>query len=156
MDVRGWRKIARIFTNMNWPWRRYGYYLDRRACGAGRRRVWINVKWYRWIQINQQTRCNSFTSLLLGVYVWLNMFRASPRPSSGAYNYTRSLWFYRWREAAGVFLVVVWQDNLPDHDQKRSSLFSPTVKPEAPSAVVCSWWRAGRRPKHVESHVNIK
>jgi len=27
---------------------------------------------------------------------------------------------------------------LPDHDQQRSSRFSPTVKPEAPSAVVCS------------------
>ena len=30
------------------------------------------------IQIIQPTRCNSFTSLLLDVYVWLNMFRASP------------------------------------------------------------------------------
>jgi len=28
--------------------------------------------------------------------------------------------------------------NLADHDQQRSSRFSPTVKPEAPSAVVCS------------------
>jgi hypothetical protein len=28
--------------------------------------------------------------------------------------------------------------NLPDHDQQRFSRFSPTVKPEAPSAVVCS------------------
>jgi hypothetical protein len=36
-----------------------------------------------------------FTNLLPDVYVWLNMFRASPRPSSGAYNCTRSLWFYR-------------------------------------------------------------
>jgi hypothetical protein len=36
------------------------------------------------IQIIQPTRCNSFTSLLLDVYVWVNMFRASPRPSSGA------------------------------------------------------------------------
>ena len=43
-----------------------------------------------------------FRKLLLDVYVWLNMFRASPRPSSGAYNCTRSLWFYRWREAAGA------------------------------------------------------
>jgi hypothetical protein len=59
------------------------------------------------IQIIQPTRYNSFTSLLLDVYVWLNMFRASPRPSSGAYNCTRSLWFYRWREAAGTLLVVV-------------------------------------------------
>ena len=36
------------------------------------------------IQIIQPIRCNSFTSLLLDIYVWLNMFRASPRPSSGA------------------------------------------------------------------------
>jgi len=41
------------------------------------------------IQIIQPMKCNSFTSLLLDVYVWLNMFRASPRPSSGAYNCTR-------------------------------------------------------------------
>jgi hypothetical protein len=60
------------------------------------------------IQINQPTRCNNFTSLL-DVYVWLNMFRASPRPSSAAHNCTRSLWFYRWREAAGALLVVVCQ-----------------------------------------------
>jgi hypothetical protein len=59
------------------------------------------------IQIIQPTRCGSFTSLLLDVYVWLNMFRASHRPSLGAYNCTRSLWFYRWREAAGALLVVV-------------------------------------------------
>jgi len=32
---------------------------------------------------------------------------------------------------------VVWQVNLPDHNQQRSSRFSPTVKPEVPSAVVC-------------------
>jgi hypothetical protein len=59
--------------------------------------VWLHnsVRLSR-IQINQPTRCNSFTSLLLDVYVWLNMFRAPLRPSSGAYNCTRSLWFYRW------------------------------------------------------------
>jgi len=28
--------------------------------------------------------------------------------------------------------------SLPDHDQQRSIHHSPTVKPEAPSAVVCS------------------
>jgi hypothetical protein len=61
------------------------------------------------IQINQPTRCKSFTSLLLDVYMWLNMFRPPPRPSSGAYNCTRSLWFYRWREAVGALLVVVCQ-----------------------------------------------
>jgi len=30
-----------------------------------------------------------------------------PRPSSGACNCTRGLWFERWREAAGALLVVV-------------------------------------------------
>jgi len=59
------------------------------------------------IQINQPTRCNSFTSLLLDVYVWLNVYRAPLRPSSGAYNCTRSLWFYSWSVAAGALLVVV-------------------------------------------------
>jgi hypothetical protein len=36
------------------------------------------------IQINQPIRCKNFSSLLLEVYVQLNMFRASSRPSSGA------------------------------------------------------------------------
>jgi len=57
------------------------------------------------IQTIQPTRCKSFTSLLLNVYVWLN--------------------------------IVVGR-GLADHDQQRSSRFSPTVKPEASSAVVCS------------------
>jgi hypothetical protein len=34
-------------------------------------------------QINQPTRCNNFSSLLLDIYAQLNMFRASSRPSSG-------------------------------------------------------------------------
>jgi len=92
------------------------------------------------IQINQPTRCNSFTSLLLDVYVRLNMFRAPLRPSSGEYNCTRSLWFYHWSVAVGALLVVV----LWDHDQQRSDRHAPTVQPEAPSAVVCSWWWAER------------
>jgi len=41
-----------------------------------------------------------FMSLLFDVHMRLNMFRASPRPSSGAYNCTRSLWFYLWKETA--------------------------------------------------------
>jgi len=61
------------------------------------------------IQINQPMKCNSFTSLLLDLYVWLSMFRAPLRPSLGAYNCTRSLWFYRWRVAVGALLVVVCQ-----------------------------------------------
>ena len=61
------------------------------------------------IQIIQPTRCNSFTSLLLDVYAWLDTFQASPRPSSGAYNCASSLWFNRWRAVAGALLVMVWQ-----------------------------------------------
>ena len=61
------------------------------------------------IQINYPTRCNSFTSLLLDVYVWLITFRALPRPSSGAYNCISSLWFYRWSVAVAALLVVVCQ-----------------------------------------------
>jgi hypothetical protein len=46
---------------------------------------------------------------IIDVYVWLNMFRASPRPSSGAYNCISSLWFYRWSVVVAVLLVVVCQ-----------------------------------------------
>jgi hypothetical protein len=56
------------------------------------------------IQINQLTRCNSFTSLLLDVHLWLNMFRAPVRPSSGTCNCTNNLWFYRWSVAVGAFV----------------------------------------------------
>jgi len=99
------------------------------------------------IQIHQPTRCNSFTGLLLDVYVWLIMFRATLHPSSGAYGCTRSLWFYRWSVAGR---------GLADHDQQRSNRHAPKVKPEAPSAVVRSWWWAERSPKHVEPHINVK
>jgi len=88
------------------------------------------------IQINQTTRCNSFTSLLLDVHMWFNMFRASSRPSSGAYNCINSLWFYPLERGGSS---VVGRD-LADHDQQRSIRFLLTVEPEAPSAVVCSWW----------------
>jgi len=36
------------------------------------------------IQINQPTRCNNFSGLLLDVCLQFNVFRASSRPSSGA------------------------------------------------------------------------
>ena len=36
------------------------------------------------IQINQPTRCKDFSSLLLEIYVQINMFRVSSLPSSGA------------------------------------------------------------------------
>jgi len=66
------------------------------------------------IQMIQPTRCNSFTSLLLDVYVWFNVFRASHLPSSGAYNCTRSLWLNRWRAAAAALLVMVCRTTTND------------------------------------------
>jgi hypothetical protein len=39
---------------------------------------------FKAFQINQPTRCDNFSSLLLDVYVQLNVFRAFSRPSSGA------------------------------------------------------------------------
>jgi hypothetical protein len=47
--------------------------------------VWsLPINFLTIIQINQPTRCNNSSSLLLDVYVQLNMFRASLRPSFGA------------------------------------------------------------------------
>jgi hypothetical protein len=66
------------------------------------------------IQINEPTRCNSFTRLLFDVYVWLNMFRTPPRPSSGAYNCTSRLWFYfsgSWFRASAM---TTMNKNQPD------------------------------------------
>jgi hypothetical protein len=92
------------------------------------------------IQTNQPTRCSSFTSLLLDVYVWLNMFRAPPRPSSGAYNCSRSLWFYRLSMTVGALLVVVWQtcqtttNKAPTATLQppRSNRHAPTAKLQPP------------------------
>jgi len=44
-------------------------------------------------------------------FVSLNMFRAPPRPSSGAYNCINSVWFYLWSIAIAALLVVVCQTN---------------------------------------------
>jgi hypothetical protein len=108
-------------------------------------------------QTNQPTRCNTFTGLLLDVHMWLNMFQTSSRPSSGAYHCSGSLWFYREQEAAGALLIVFWPvDNRPDHKQQRSSHFLLTVETEVPTAVVCSWWWAGRRLKYVEPYMNFE
>jgi len=51
-------------------------------------------------------------------------------------NCSSSLWFYRWSVVVGVLLVVVAPGRRPDHDQQHSSHHTPTVKPEASTAVV--------------------
>jgi hypothetical protein len=81
---------------------------------------------YRTIQINQPTRCKIFSSLLLDVYLQLNMFRASSRPSSGVRAWSGP------RTSNGV----VGPAGLPDHDQQHCYHHAPTVKSEAATAVV--------------------
>ena len=73
------------------------------------------------IQINQTTRCNNFSSLLLDIYVQLNMFRASSRPSLSV--------------------------NRPDRDQQHCYHHAPTVKPEAATTVVELLMMDARKPE---------
>ena len=84
------------------------------------------------IQINQPTRCKNFSSLSLDVYVRLNMFRASSRPSSGAQQLQQQpLVLPRERDESNAV-----GRGRPDHDQQHCYHHTPTVKPEAATAVV--------------------
>jgi len=71
-------------------------------------------------QINQPTRCNNFSSLLLDVYSYIqpNMFR--PRPTALLPPHCNGK----------------TRDNWPDHDQQHCYHHAPTVKPEAATAFV--------------------
>jgi hypothetical protein len=86
-------------------------------------------------QINQPTRCNNFSSLLLDVYsyVQLNMFRASSRPSSGAQQLQHQQLLVLPLERGGSSAVC---SGRPDHDEQHCYHHTPTVKPEAATAVV--------------------
>jgi predicted oxidoreductase len=87
------------------------------------------------IQINQPTRFNSFSSLLLDDYVQLNMFRASSRPSSGAQQ-------MQWQplvlplERGGSSAVGRGRAVRPNHNQWHCYHLAPMVKPEAATAFV--------------------
>jgi hypothetical protein len=87
------------------------------------------------IQINQPTRCNNFSSLLLDVYVQLNMFRASSRPSSGAQQ-LQAQPLLLLLERGGSSAVGRGRASQPNHDQQHCYHHAPTVKPEAAFAVV--------------------
>jgi hypothetical protein len=52
-----------------------------------------------------------FYKFITWCFVSLNMFRAPPRPSSGAYKCINSHWFYRWSMVVAALLVVVWLNN---------------------------------------------
>jgi hypothetical protein len=85
---------------------------------------------------------NNFSSLLLDVYVQLNMFWASSRPSSGAQQLQQQplvLPLERGDSAVGR--------GRPDRDQKHCYHHAPTVKPEAATAVVELLMMGVRTPK---------
>jgi len=84
-------------------------------------------------QINQPSRCNNFLSSLLDVYsyVQLNMFRASSRLSSGAQQLQQPLVLPL--KHGGSSAVVRGRS---DHEQQHCYHHTPTVKPEAATAVV--------------------
>ena len=87
------------------------------------------------IQINQPTRCNNLSSLLLDVYVRLNMFRAPLRPSLEAQQLQKQPLVLP-LECGGISAVGHGRAGWPDHDQQYCYHHAPTVKPEAASAVV--------------------
>jgi hypothetical protein len=81
--------------------------------------VEINSYIWRWQVRASSYNSNKLTNQMQQFYkfiTWrfvpLNMFRAPPRPLSGAYNCINSLWFYRLSVVVAALLVVVW----PDHD----------------------------------------
>jgi hypothetical protein len=87
------------------------------------------------IQINQPTRCKNFSSLLLNVYVQLNMFREFSPPSSGAQTTAIAVSGLP-LERGGSSAVGRGRAGRPDHDQQHYYHHDPKVKPEAATAVV--------------------
>ena len=87
------------------------------------------------IQINQPTRCNNFSSLLLDVYLQLNMFRASSHPSSGAQQLHKQPLVLP-SERGDSNAVGRVRGGRPDHVQQHCYHHVPKVKPEAANAVV--------------------
>jgi hypothetical protein len=86
------------------------------------------------VPINQQTRCNNFSSLLLDVYVQLNVFRASSRPSSGAQKMQEQPLVLSLERGDSSAVGCGWAGR-PDHDQQCYH-HAPMIKPEAAPAFV--------------------
>ena len=87
------------------------------------------------IHINQPTRCNNFSSLLLDVHVRLNVFGASSRPSPGAQQLQQQPLVLP-LERGGSSAVDRGRAGRANHDQQYYYHHAPRVKPEAPTAVV--------------------
>jgi hypothetical protein len=98
------------------------------------------------IQINQPIRCNKFLSLLLDVYVQLNMFRAPSRPSSGAQQLQQQPLVLQ-LECGGSSAVGRGRAGYDRPDQQHCYHHAPTVKPEVATAVVELLMMGVRTPK---------
>jgi len=98
------------------------------------------------IQINQPTRCNNFSSLLLDVYVQLNMFGESSCQSSRDQQLQQQPLDLPLKRGDGS---AVGRDRAgrPNHDQQHCYHHAPTVKPEAATAVVELLMMGMRMPK---------
>jgi len=73
--------------------------------------------------MNQPTRCNNFSGLLLVVRIQLNMFLASSCPSSGATTTAVAVVV----APAGSSAVGRGRAGWPDHDQQHCYHHTPTV-----------------------------
>jgi len=91
------------------------------------------------IPINQPTRCNNFPSLLLDVYVRLNMFRASSCPSSGAQQ-------LQWQplvlplERGGSSAVGHGRADRPNHDQQHCNKLGKLLHLVGWFTGIVLWW----------------
>ena len=92
------------------------------------------------------TRCNNFSVYYPDVYLQLNMFRAFSRPSSGAQ-------WLQWQplvlplECGDGRAVSCGRASRPNHDQQHGYHHTPTVKPEAATAVIELLTMGGKTPE---------
>jgi len=117
----------------------------KRLLGWGRSRLEPNSN------RNSQQDATVYQNLLFHVYMKLNMFRATHRPSSGAQNCTSSLWLCIRERLLNV--VVAGRCQRPATTLPRQRQIAVTVWqiPDAVDTVVCApddGWRY--HPKHVE------
>jgi len=88
------------------------------------------------VQINQPTRCNNFSILLLDVYLQLNVSGVlkpiirSSTTAVAASGFTFGAW---WKQCCWSWLG---QSGRPHHDQQHCYHHALKVKPEAATAVV--------------------
>jgi hypothetical protein len=82
------------------------------------------------IQINQPTKWNKFSSLLLDFYIQRNVFRGPHAHHQELNNCSSSLWFYRWGVVVAVLMFV----------GPTTTIRSSTTAVAASGFTVGAWW----------------